>query len=62
MAIFDREKGLKNSREDVVLLRINGLGTGAFINRKDEIVTIIFLHRVGLGTSIFIIILGTGIL
>lgn len=53
VAIFDRERGLKGSREDVVLLRINGLGTSAFINRKDEIVTMICLNRADLVPPVY---------
>ena len=53
VAIFDRERGFKNSREDVVLLRINGLGTSEFIDRKDEVVTMICLHRAGLVPPVY---------
>ena len=53
VAVFDRERGLKGSREDVVLLRINGLGTSAFIDRKDEIVTMICLNRAELVPPVY---------
>ena len=53
VAIFDRDRGLKNSREDVVLLRINGLGTSAFIDRKDEIVTMMCLNQAGLVPPVY---------
>ena len=53
VAIFEREKGLKNSGEDVVLLRVNGQGTEAFINRKDEIVTILCLNEAGLVPPVY---------
>ena len=53
VGIFDKEKGLKNSREEVVLLRINGLGTSAFINRTDEIVTIMCLNQAGLTPPVY---------
>lgn len=53
VAIFEREKGLKGSGEDVVLLRVNGEGTSAFINRKDEIVTILCLHEAGMVPPVY---------
>ena len=53
VAIFDRERGFKNSREDVVLLRINGLGTSSFIDRTDEIITMIHLHHAGLVPPVY---------
>ena len=53
VAIYDREKGLENSREDVVLLRINGHGTSAFIDRENEIITKIYLNEVGLVPPVY---------
>ena len=53
VAIFERDKGLKKSGEDVVLLRVNGLGTEAFIDRKGEIITILSLNRAGLVPPIY---------
>ena len=53
VAIYDKEKGFKNSREDVVLLRINGLGTSAFIDRKNEIVTMLCLNKAGLVPPVY---------
>lgn len=43
-AIFDSEKGLKNSGEEVVLLRVNGTGTDTIISRTDEIISLLTLH------------------
>ena len=53
MAIFDRERGFKNSREDVVLLRINGQGMSEFVDRKDEVITMIHLHHAGLVPPVY---------
>lgn len=53
VAIFPKEKGLKQSREDVVLLRINGTGTEKFISRTDELVSISALHSAGLCPPVF---------
>ena len=53
VAIFERGKGFKGSGEDVVLLRVNGQGTSAFINRKDEIVTILSLHEAGMVPPVY---------
>ena len=53
VAIFEREKGLRKSGEDVVLLRVNGVGTEAFIDRRGEIITMISLNRAGLGPPIY---------
>ena len=48
VAIYQKEKGLRESREDVVLLRVNGMGTERLIDRTDEIICILTLHKVGL--------------
>lgn len=53
VAIFNRRKGLKSSREDVVLIRINGVGTDKFISRTDELVCILALNRVGLSPPVY---------
>lgn len=53
VAIFSKKKGLKNSGEDVVLLRINGVGTDKFICRTDEVISISTLHRAGLCPPVF---------
>lgn len=53
VAIFDREKGLKDSGEDVVLLRVNGLGTESFIDRNGEIVTMMRLNKAGLVPPVY---------
>ena len=47
VAFYKRELGLDNSGTDVVLLRINGEGTEKIINRTDEVVTMLSLHKVG---------------
>lgn len=43
-AIFDSEKGLKGSYDDVVLIRVNGKGTDDIVNRTDELVIFCSLH------------------
>ncbi len=53
VAFYLREVGLENSGGDVVLLRINGKGTEKIINRTDEIVAVLALHREGLAPPIF---------
>ena len=53
VAIFDKKKGLEESREDVVLVRMNGSGSERFINRTDEIECLATLSKVGLCPSIY---------
>jgi ethanolamine kinase len=48
VAFYQKRLGLQNSGEDVILLRVDGVGTEKFINRTDEVVTILFLNRAGL--------------
>lgn len=47
VAFYQKELGLINSGDDVILLRINGEGTEQIINRADEVVTITSLHKEG---------------
>lgn len=47
VAFYQRELGLHNSGDDVILLRINGEGTDQIINRTDEVVTILSLQKEG---------------
>lgn len=47
-AFYQKHLGLQNSGKDVVLLRVDGLGTEKIINRTDEVVTILSLNEVGL--------------
>ena len=60
VAIFLKEKGLKKSREDVVLLRINGVGTEKFISRSDEVVCMTSLHNARLCPPVYAL-LGNGL-
>ncbi len=53
VAIFDKEKGLEGSRDDVILVRINGIGTEIIINRTDELVCLVELHKVGLFPPVY---------
>lgn len=48
VAIFDKNKGIKKSREDVILVRMNGMGTEKVISRADELVCFVTLHQAGL--------------
>ena len=48
VAIFLKEKGLKGSRDDVILVRMNGIGTEIIIDRTDELVCLVELNKVGL--------------
>lgn len=48
IAFYQKRLGLQNSGQDVVLLRVNGLGTEKIINRTDEVVTILSLNQAGL--------------
>ena len=52
-AVFDSEKGLNGTGEDVVLLRVNGNGTEVLINRTDELVSFITVHRSGLSPPVY---------
>ena len=40
--------------KDRVLLRLNGAGTEKFINRRNEIVTLLSLHRAGLNPPLYL--------
>ena len=40
--------------EDMVLLRMNGLGTDAFLNRRTEIVVMLSLHEAGLVPPLYL--------
>ena len=52
IAIFDKSKGLKESRSDVILVRVNGTGSEKVINREDELACIVTLHRAGLSPPV----------
>ncbi len=52
-AIFDAEKGLKNSGDDVILVRLNGNGTDEIINRTDELISMVTLHNNGLFPPVY---------
>ncbi len=52
-AIFDSEKGLKDSGDDVVLVRLNGNGTDEIISRTDELVSMVTLHNSGLSPPVY---------
>ena len=47
VAIFNKEKGLRESREDVVLVRVNGAKTENIVDRDDEVVFYQTLNRAG---------------
>ena len=52
VALFRKERGLRGSGEDVILLRVNGQKTEEIINRTDEIHCILTLHEAGLCPSL----------
>lgn len=53
VAIFDKEKGLDKSRENVILVRINGIGSEIIIDRVDELVCLVELNKVGLFPPVY---------
>lgn len=53
VAIFDKNKGLEESREDVILVRVNGRGSDRVISRADEIECLASLSKVGLCPSLY---------
>ena len=53
MAIYLKEKGLVKSRDEVVLLRVNGTGSEKLVDRVDEIHFMLALHDVGLGPPVY---------
>jgi len=53
VAIFLKERGLVHSRDDVVLLRMNGIGSERIIDRMDELHCMHLLHQVGLGPPVY---------
>lgn len=52
-AIFEADKGLKASGDDVVLLRVNGNRTEDLINRTDELISLVTLHRNNLSPPVY---------
>ena len=53
MAIYLKEKGLMKSRDEVVLLRVNGTGSEKLVDRVDEIHFMLAMHAVGLGPPVY---------
>lgn len=53
VAFYQRKLGLQNSGSDVILLRVNGEGTEAIIDRTDEVVTILSLHKEGFCSPLY---------
>ena len=53
VAIFLKDRGLANSRDDVVLLRMNGVGSEKIIDRTDELHCMHLLHREGIGPPVY---------
>ena len=53
VGIFEKSRGLKGSRDDVILIRINGIGTEIIINRTDELVCLDELHKAGLFPPVY---------
>ena len=52
-AIFEADKGLKASGDDVVLLRVNGNRTEDLIDRTDELISFVTLHRNKLSPPVY---------
>ncbi len=53
VALYLKDKGLAESREDVVLLRINGAGSEKIVDRTDELHSMRLLHKEGLGPPVY---------
>lgn len=52
VAIFEKTKSLEESGKEAVLLRINGAGTDAYIDRDSELITMATLHKAGMSPPI----------
>ena len=53
MAVYDGNKGFVQSGKDVVLIRINGVGTDAYIDRDSELLTMATLHKSGMSPPLY---------
>ena len=53
MAVYDGNKGFVQSGKDVVLIRINGVGTDAYIDRDSELLTMATLHKAGMNPPLY---------
>ena len=53
IALFDRNKGFVQSGKEVVLVRINGVGTEAYVDRDSELLTMALLHKTGMSPPIY---------
>ena len=53
VALFDSNKGFVQSGKDVVLVRINGVGTDAYIDRDSELLTLALLHKSGMSPPLY---------
>ena len=53
MAIYLKEKGFVESREEVVLLRVNGEGSEKLVDRIDELHCMLTLNEFGLGPPLY---------
>lgn len=53
VALFDSNKGFVESGKDVILVRINGVGTEAYVDRDSELLTMALLHKSGMSPPLY---------
>lgn len=53
VAIYDTNKGFEQSGKDVLLVRINGAGTEAYVDRDSELLTMALLHKSGMSPPLY---------
>ena len=53
VGVFEKGKSLEDSPKEVVLVRTNGAGTDAFIDRCSELITMTTLHNAGIGPPLY---------
>lgn len=53
VALFDGNKGFVQSGKDVILVRINGVGTENYIDRDSEVLTVALLAKSGMSPPLY---------
>ena len=53
VALFDSNKGFVESGKDVILVRINGVGTENYVDRDSELLTMALLHKSGMSPPLY---------
>ena len=54
VALYDANKGgFVQSGKDVILVRINGVGTAAYVDRDSELLTFALLHKFGMSPPLY---------